>query len=71
MLDSAERAGAGGRGRRWVAHVAGVVVVWLALVLPDAVADLRPAALLRLPLEGILLAGLLAVLPRRPGRLVA
>jgi hypothetical protein len=71
MLDSAERAGAGGRGRRRVAHVAGVLVVWLALVLPDAVADLRPAALLRLPLEGILLAGLLAVLPRRPGRLVA
>ncbi|MCU1474522.1 CDP-alcohol phosphatidyltransferase [Amnibacterium sp.] len=71
MRESAERAGAGGGGRRSVARVAGVLLVWTALVVPDAVADLRPAALLRLPLEGILLAGLLAVLPRRAGRLVA
>lgn len=46
-------------------------VVWAALVLPDAIADLRPAAFLRLPLEGILLAALLALIGRRSGRVTA
>jgi hypothetical protein len=51
--------------------VVAVVAVWAALVVPDAVGDLGPAAFLRLPIEGILLVALLAVIPRIPARLVA
>ncbi|HEV7624289.1 MAG TPA: CDP-alcohol phosphatidyltransferase, partial [Amnibacterium sp.] len=43
----------------------------MVLVLPDALTDIRPAAFLRIPLEGILLAALLTVLRRRPARLLA
>ena len=46
-------------------------LVWLALVLPDRVQDLTPGALLRLPLEGIVLVALALVLPAGPRRWVA
>jgi hypothetical protein len=56
---------------RWTGRAVAFAAVWAALVLPDAVSDLQPAAFLRLPLEGILLAALLALIGRRPGRMVA
>jgi hypothetical protein len=42
-----------------VASVLAVVVVWVVLVVPDRLGDLGPAALLRLPVEGLFLAALL------------
>ncbi len=48
-----------------------VALVWVALVLPVRVQDLTPGALLRLPLEGIVLVALALLLPPRPRRWVA
>ena len=42
-----------------------VLLIWLALVLPNDVAQVSLGALVRIPLEGILLVALLLVLPRR------
>ena len=70
MRQSSE-AGPARRALRTGLRVAAVVAVWAALVVPDAVGDLGPAAFLRLPIEGILLVALLAVIPRSPARLVA
>lgn len=46
-------------------------LVWAVLALPDEVAELTPGALLRIPLEGLLLVGLLLALPARWRRRVA
>ncbi len=68
MHEPAEPQGEARRGLRRAGRVLAVAVVWAVLVLPDALSDLRPVAFLRLPLEGILLAALLALIGRRPGR---
>jgi len=52
-------------------HVLALTLVWAALVAPDRWPGTGPAALLRIPLEGVLLVGLVLVLPARPARLLA
>lgn len=68
-------AGRGGRrGRaaaRWVTTALAALLVLVALTLPSRPGQLTPAAFLRVPLEGLLLAALLLALPGRPRRLVA
>ncbi len=51
--------------------IAAVLVVWLALVAPDDVSELSPAGFARIPLEGLVLAGLALVLPPRARRTAA
>jgi hypothetical protein len=46
-------------------------LVWVALTGPDDVADLSARVFLRLPVEGLVLAAVLLVLPRRPRRVTA
>src|SRR5262245_37373791 len=48
-----------------------VALVLLVLVLPSQIADLRPAAFLRVPLDGILALALLLLLPPRGRRIAA
>ena len=48
-----------------------LLLVWLALVAPTQPDRLGPGAFLRIPLEGLLVAGLLLVLPSRLGRTLA
>ena len=50
--------------------VLALLFVWGALVAPDQPVLLRPAALLRLPLEGLALIALAVVLPARPRRVL-
>ncbi len=68
------RAG-GVRWRRRVlpgtATLAAVALVWFALVAPDRSAELSAAALLRIPVEGLVLVGLLLALPARAARMTA
>ena len=62
----------GGRLRAVVAQVitaSAILVVWFALIFPDQLGRLTPSALLRLPVEGLLLVALCLVLPG-PARLV-
>ncbi|GII25768.1 sulfatase [Planosporangium mesophilum] len=47
------------------------LLVFIALVLPDRLAHLTPAALVRIPLEGLVVVALLLVLPARSGRIAA
>jgi hypothetical protein len=49
--------------------VLAVLVVWLALVLPDRLVRYVPAALLRIPLEGLVLVALVLLIPQRAHRL--
>ena len=51
--------------------VAAVVVVWLALVVPDDLSELTPARFARIPLEGLVLVALALVLPPRGRRTAA
>ena len=48
-----------------------VVVVWLALVLPDRLDRLTPGTFVQIPAEGLLLAAAALLLPRRPRRILA
>jgi phosphatidylglycerophosphate synthase len=48
-----------------------VLVVWFVLVTPDRLLRLTPAAFLRIPVEGLVLVGLVLLLPRRLSRVVA
>lgn len=62
------------RPRPWVTRLTGVLaclVVWAVLVAPDEVGALSPAAFARIPLEGLLLLGLVLLLPARPATWVA
>jgi phosphatidylglycerophosphate synthase len=45
------------------ANVLGLLLVWFALVAPNQVQQLTPSAFLRIPVEGIVVAGLALVLP--------
>jgi phosphatidylglycerophosphate synthase len=56
--------------RSTVATALSLAVVWCALVLPDRVSHLTPAAFARIPLEGLVLVVLALVLGPRPRRLV-
>ena len=53
-----------------VTGVVAVLVVWAALVAPDDIASLSPAAFLRIPLEGLVLVALVLLLPPRVAALV-
>ncbi|GAB3072246.1 hypothetical protein GCM10027053_41590 [Intrasporangium mesophilum] len=53
---------------RWVATVLAGLLVWFALVAPEGGRPLTPLAFLRVPVEGIVLIGLVLVLPRAPRR---
>ena len=48
-----------------------VLLVWAALVAPDRASAMSPTALLRVPVEGVLLLALALVLPWRVGRVLA
>ena len=54
-----------------VLTVLALLVVWAALVAPDRPSDHFKAALLRIPLEGLVLIGLAVSLPRAPRRVLA
>ena len=63
-----------GRLRAGVAtglSVAAVLFVWAALVAPDHPGLLEPTALVRLPLEGLIVVALAVALPDRPRRILA
>jgi hypothetical protein len=67
------RLGAGGRVAR-VARAAltlvAVLVVWVALTAPPSLVHVSPSALLRVPVEGLVLGALVLAVPRRTGRWV-
>jgi len=68
------RRGASPRTRlvtRRVTTVGATAIVWAALVAPDRLDRLTPAAFARIPVEGLGLALIGLVLPRRPRRVVA
>ena len=60
-------------GSRWSAtcSVAAGLLLWAALVAPHRPTDLHPTAFLRLPVEGVVLIGVLLFLPPRARRAVA
>ena len=67
-------AAVGGRRRRlpaWPLTVFAVLIVWAALVLPDRLVRLTPVAFLRIPVEALVLVGLVLLLPVRRIRVVA
>jgi hypothetical protein len=66
-----ERTGAGRRALAWALTVLACLLVLFALVAPNAVSELRPESLLRLPVEGLLGLALLLVLPPRVRRIGA
>ncbi|MEV7327788.1 sulfatase-like hydrolase/transferase [Micromonospora sp. NPDC093244] len=59
-----------GRARRAVGAVLAVGLVYAVLAGPARLGELTPGALLRIPLEGLLVAALLLALPARPRRVV-
>ena len=67
-----EEESSGRRGARrvlgWVATVLACAFVMFALIAPNDVGRFTPGAFVRIPLEGLLAAGLLLVLPRRARR---
>jgi phosphatidylglycerophosphate synthase len=66
-----ERAlGAGRDLRPGALTVAAVVLLWVCLALPSRWASLSAWALLRIPVEGVVLVGVALVLPRLAGRLL-
>ena len=67
-------AGTRGRLRRSTAAaltIAAILLVWLGLVAPDHPSRLTPGALVRLPLEGLVVIALAAALPATARRVVA
>ena len=52
-------------------RAAGLPVVWAVLVAPDEIGALSPAAFARIPLEGLVLVGLVLLLPTRPAAWLA
>ena len=62
------------RTQPWVTRLTGVLaclVVWAVLVAPDEVGALSPAAFARIPVEALVLVGLVLVLPARPAAWLA
>ena len=54
-----------------MATVLAGLLVWFVLIAPNRLDLITPEALIRIPIEGILLVALVLVLPRRAGRVVA
>ena len=62
------------RAQPWVTRLTGLLaclVVWAVLVAPDEIGALSPAAFARIPLEGVVLVGLVLLLPTRPAAWLA
>ena len=62
------------RPQPWVTRVTGLLaclVVWAVLVAPDEVGAVSPAAFARIPVEGLVLVGLVLLLPSRPAAWLA
>ena len=62
------------RPRPWATRVTGLLaclVVWAVLVAPDEIGALSPAAFARIPVEGLVLVGLVLLLPVRPAAWLA
>ncbi|WP_237707835.1 alkaline phosphatase family protein [Hoyosella subflava] len=55
----------------WLLTTLAALLVFLALIAPPDIQHLTPLAILRIPVEGLLAAALLLVLPARPRRIVA
>ncbi len=58
----------------WVTRLTGLLaclVVWAVLVAPDEIGTVSPAAFARIPLEGVVLVGLVLLLPTRPAAWLA
>ncbi len=58
----------------WATRLTGLLaclVVWAVLVAPDEIGALSPAAFARIPLEGVVLVGLVLLLPARPAAWLA
>ena len=68
---SADAAAQWGRLRSAVATVLAAGIVWAVLAAPDRLFQVRPEAFVRIPVEGLLLAVLALMLPRRAGRVLA
>ena len=58
-------------GAAWAATVLAFLLVWFALVAPNEISRFTPWAFVRIPLEGLLVAGLLLALPGRARPTVA
>jgi hypothetical protein len=56
---------------RWSASAVALLLVWFCLVFPDQISRLTPGALLRIPVEVLLLVALVLVLPAGPRRVLA
>jgi hypothetical protein len=54
-----------------IATVLALLVVFVALVVPDQLGQLKPAALVQIPVEGLVVVALVLLLPARAGRVVA
>jgi hypothetical protein len=55
----------------WAVSAVALLLVWFAMVFPDQLSRLTPAALLRLPVEGLILVALVLVLPAAARRVLA
>jgi hypothetical protein len=55
----------------WAVSAVALLLVWFALVFPDQLSRLTPAALLRIPVEGLILVALVLVLPAAARRVLA
>lgn len=55
----------------WIVTGLAALLVYLALVAPPVLSQFTPLAMLRIPVEGLLFAALLLVLPARPRRIAA
>ena len=61
----------GSQGRATVISALALLLVWVALLVPERVDDLAPSAFLRIPVEGLLFVVLVLVLPPRVARILA
>jgi hypothetical protein len=59
------------RWASWLITVLSLACLWVALIAPDRLGHLTPAAFARVPLEGLVLVVLVLVLPPRAGRVLA
>ena len=55
----------------WAVSAVALLLVWFALVFPDQLSRLTPGALLRIPVEGLILVALALVLPTTARRVLA
>jgi hypothetical protein len=69
--EAADRPGRLRTGLAWTATVLAILVVWLALVAPNRLDRLSVGALLRIPVEGLIVVGVGLLLPPRARRIMA